>query len=41
MESIAAALLLEEENNDRNTVTRLEKRSIRDNCNPFEMSDQL
>ncbi|XP_067642567.1 putative nuclease HARBI1 [Eurosta solidaginis] len=42
MESIAAALLMEEEDNARQMAgARAERRRLRDICNPFQMSEEL
>ncbi|XP_017472630.1 PREDICTED: uncharacterized protein LOC108363697 [Rhagoletis zephyria] len=42
MESIAAALLLEEEHNaSRNAEVKVERQRLRDMCDPFQMSEEL
>lgn len=42
MELIAAAILLAEEANMfRNSEARMERRRLRDSCNPFEMPDKM
>ncbi|XP_017466471.1 PREDICTED: uncharacterized protein LOC108359230 isoform X1 [Rhagoletis zephyria] len=42
MESIAAALLLEEEDNtSRNAEVKVERRRLKDMCDPFQLSEEL